>query len=66
MTGKRIDINDEILQIIPPNTPFSLEEKIFYSCDEDGEPIGEPYSYNDFIKKIEDISGVNPEFLGKK
>ncbi len=56
---------DEILPIEPIPLPFELDAKIFQASDENGEPIGELYSYNDFIKKIVDISGVNPEFLGK-
>ena len=60
------DINDEILQIIPPNPPFLLDDKVFQCSDDAGDSTGKPYSYNDFIKQIEDIAGVNPELLGKE
>ncbi len=60
MTGKRKK------EITPPHLPFSLDEKVFQVYDEDGEPIGQPHSYNDFIKQINNISGVNPDLLGYK
>jgi hypothetical protein len=55
-------MDNEIQKIIPPPLPFSLDEKIFVVTDEEtGEAIGEPYSYNDFIQTIKDISGINPD-----
>ncbi len=57
-------MNNEILSIIPPPLPFSLNEKLFQSCDDEGNPIGEKYSYNDFILEIENISGINEDLLG--
>ena len=59
-------LKDEIIQINPPNLPFSCDAKIFNTTDDEGEIIGEPYSYNDFIKEIEDIWGVNEDLLGKR
>ncbi len=59
-------MNDEIEQITPPNFPYLMEEKIFTPTDEEGNAIGENYSYNDWLKKIEDISGINYDLLGKK
>ncbi len=56
---------DEIIPIIPPPIPFKLDEKIFQYVDDEGNQIGEPYSYNDWIKQIEAISGVNEELLGR-
>jgi hypothetical protein len=59
----------EVLEIIPPALPFGLDDKIFYDCTEDCEENCEcsknPQSFNDFKKRIEDISGVNPELMGK-
>ncbi len=52
---------DEMIK--PPNLPFNLDEKIFNYTDEEGNIIGEPYSYNDWIQKIIDMSGVNEELL---
>jgi hypothetical protein len=49
----------EIFSIDPLTFPFSKDDKIFNSVDEDGNIIGEKYSYNDWIKRIEDISGVS-------
>jgi hypothetical protein len=56
---------DEIISIIPSPIPFKLDEKIFHYTDDKGNQIGEPYSYNDWIKQIEAISGVNEELLGR-
>lgn len=55
---------NDILEITPPKFPIDLDAKVFQSHDEDGNPIGEKYSYNDFVKQIEDISGVSKELLG--
>ena len=57
---------DEILPINPIPTPFGLNDKIFHRCDEEGNEIGEPYSYNEWIQKFKDISGVNKEFYERK
>ena len=57
--------SDEIQKIIPPNFPYGLDDKIFLSMDENGALIGEPFSYNDLLKRLENISGINEEFLGK-
>lgn len=58
--------NEELQSIILPNFPVDLDEKIFISVDEDGEEIGEPYSYNEFIDGIIDISGLDYKLLGEK
>lgn len=53
-------------EIKPWPLPFDPDAKIFRDVDEEtGESLGEPYSYNDWLKLVESISGVNPEFLGK-
>jgi hypothetical protein len=58
-------MDEEIEKIIPPALPFDVDDKIFIPTDwETGDPNGEPYSYNDWIKQINDISGVSPELLG--
>jgi hypothetical protein len=63
MTGK----DNPIKPIIPVALPFSPDDKIFHHTDEEtGENIGDPYSYNDFLQSIIDISGVNEELLGRK
>jgi len=57
-------MDEEIQMMIPAPLPFSVDKKIFFITDEEtGETIGEPYSYNDFIQNIKDISGVNLDFL---
>lgn len=58
-------MNDDILSIIPPSFPYDLDAKIFCFHDEEGNPIGEPYSYNDKLKALKDISGINNELLGE-
>jgi len=55
----------EIETIHPTALPFPSDEKIFHFCDEEGYFIGEPSSYDDFIKEIKSISGVNEELMGK-
>lgn len=55
---------DEIQPIIPSPFPFDVNDKIFSCTDDEGNIIGEPYSYNDFIQEIKDISGINEELLG--
>jgi hypothetical protein len=59
-------MDDEILEIFPIPLPFSVNEKIFHLCDEDGNKIGEPFSYNDWLDKFKGISGVNEELVGRK
>lgn len=59
------NLSDEILQIKPPPLPFNENDKIFNCIDEEGNIIGDTYSYNDWIQKIKDISGVSEELLGK-
>lgn len=56
---------NEILEIIPAPLPFKTSDKIFHNHDEEGNPIGDPYSFDDEIKFLNDISGVNEELLGK-
>ncbi len=57
------DSDQEILQIPALPFPCGLDDKVMQDYDEDG-PIGKPYSYNDYIKKIESISGVSEELMG--
>lgn len=54
---------DDLEPITPPDLPFGLDDKIFYNNNH-GNPVGKPYSYNDFLQELENISGVNPELLG--
>lgn len=56
---------NEIKEIIPLPLPFDLDDKIFCHIDhETGEILGENYSYNDWMRRIQDISGINDELLG--
>lgn len=57
---------DDIIPIKPQPLPFSLDDKIIQTVDDEGNVIGDPYSYNDWVALIESISGVNKEFLGKE
>lgn len=57
---------NDILPLTPPPLPFALDDKIFYTTDEEGEPIGEPWSFNDWKKELDDISGINEDLLGKR
>lgn len=64
-------MNDEIQEMTPLSLPFDPDDKIFYHSyededDEEENEIGEPYSYNEWIQKIKDMSGVNEEFLRPK
>lgn len=60
-------MNQEIEKINPIPLPFDLNDKIFRKC------VCEDYpdcgcgleSYNDGIKNLLNISGVNEELLGK-
>lgn len=57
-------MNDEELEKInPPTLPYGLDEKIFHDTDEDGNTIEPPYSYNDFLERIKNISGVNSDLF---
>ena len=56
---------DDIELIICCPSPFGPDDKIFHINDDEGNPVGEPYSYNDWVKMIESISGVNAELLGQ-
>lgn len=62
MTNKETFEDIQPIIYIPP--PFDLDDKIFYYSNENGDSIGEPYSYNEWLKIIESISGVNPDLLG--
>lgn len=56
---------DEIQIITPPAFPFSDDEKILCDVDEEsGERLGSFYSYNQWLQRIKDISGVTPDLLG--
>lgn len=57
----------EIESLIPLPLPFDPNAKIFNCVNEEtGEVLGKPYSYNDFIDKIINISGINEELLGER
>lgn len=57
--------NNEIEPIVPLSLPFNTNDKIFNIVNEEtDEIIGEPYSFNDFLQKIHDISGINEDLLG--
>lgn len=58
-------MQDEILKITPPSLPYDLEDKIFFNIDDEGNIIGEPYSYMDSVRMLNNISGINPDLLGK-
>ena len=51
--------------ISPIPLPFDADGKIFCSCDDDGNQIGEKYSYNDFMNEIESISGLSEKLFGR-
>lgn len=56
---------NEIEQIKPFSNPFDENEKIFHFFDPEREEyIGEPYSYNEALEFIKNISGLNNELLG--
>lgn len=57
-------MNDEIEPIIPLPLPFSLDEKVFQDRDDEGNILGEPYSMNDALKFLENISGINEDLMG--
>lgn len=57
-------LNDKILGIIPPALPYGLDDKVFRTVDDEGN-IGEPFSYNDQLKLLDQMSGINEELMGK-
>ena len=57
MPKKKLNIDSLI-------SPFDLDENIFHFSDDDGNIIGESYSYNDLIQEIKNISRVNADLLG--
>ncbi len=60
-------LDEDIMRINAPPLPYDMDANIFNHVDEEtGEIYGEPYSYNDWLKSIKDISGVNEELLGEK
>lgn len=56
---------DDIEPIMCTPPPFGLDDKIFYINDEDGNCLDGPFSYNDCIQMIKNVSGVSPELLGE-
>lgn len=56
---------DQIQEIIPSPLPYGFKDKVFQDCDEEGNPIGMPYSYMDRIRLLESISGVNEDLIGE-
>ena len=59
-------MNDEfdiIERIIPPPLPYGLDDKIFGNYDDEGNLLGELYSYNDAVKQIKSMSNLNSDFL---
>lgn len=61
-----IEMEDVMIEeIIPAPLPFSLYDKIFCYTDEEGNEIGEKYSYNDWILKFHNMSGISEELLGR-
>ena len=57
----------EIQWVTPLPLPFNLDDTIFnYTDQETGEMLGGPYSYNDWLKIIQNISGVTPDLLGER
>jgi hypothetical protein len=64
MTNPEMNEN-EIEPIIPIKMCSTNDDKIFQIYDEDtGEPIGGPYSLNDFRDLMLSISGVSEDLLG--
>ncbi len=47
-----------------PDLPFDPDAKIYGNFDDEGNPIGGLYSYNDCVKWMNGMSGINPELLG--
>jgi hypothetical protein len=70
--GKMITLNSfyemfeySMRRINPPPLPFDPDKKIFFQTDDEGNVIGAPYSYNEWVQRLNDISGVDEEMLGK-
>lgn len=63
-------MRDDILQIDSAPMPFDLNEKMFWVhlSDDENHDCHEcdcyQESYNDWLKKLQDMSGVNQELLG--
>ncbi len=38
------------IELLP--LPDDQDEKVFQCCDEEGSPVGEMYSYNEWVKTI--------------
>lgn len=56
----------KIQEIIPSSLPFSSDDKIFQSFDDEDNAIGKPYSLNEFHQEIKDRSGVCYGMIGKR
>ncbi len=54
---------DNILPIKGHLLPFDPNEKVFYFEDED--EVRELFSFNDSIKMLTSISGINEDLLGE-
>jgi hypothetical protein len=56
----------EIEPIVPLPVPlnFDPDAKIFNIVDEETDEILETYSYNDWLQRIKDFSGVNEDLMG--
>lgn len=58
-------ILNKLIQAPPPlQFPYHPDDKVFKYVDEEGNEIGDPYSYNEWIEKIKSFSCVNEELLG--
>ena len=55
---------NEILEIIPLPPPYKLDDKVFKYCMCEEECDCPLESYNDFLQRIKDISGISPDLLG--
>jgi hypothetical protein len=55
----------DLMKIDPIPLPFNPDDKIFQCTDDEGNIIGDPYSYNDYLVMIKNISGVSKELLSK-
>lgn len=57
--------NQEIMEITPPPLCFDENAKIFFTVDEDTGEVLENYSFNEWLEKIKNISGINEDLIGK-
>ena len=57
-------VYDDIIPVHANPLLFDMDAKIFQDCDDEGFPVGEPYSYNDGLQILKNMSGVNVELLG--